>query len=595
MTELNLKRIDRWVSWLVGVATVLFLAYVVDGFGPRFFSETCTHNDLRQQGFPFYRVNHPEMFANDFVFESMNGYLPPLHSALGLLFTYPTDNPVLTGHILMSVQLSVTVLGIFGALRGVAGFIPACVGVVLFINSAPLILLLSGGLARGWIGPVIAIYLWLAVRSRGRGLGVKAEGEVWSWLLVSALLNPVATFLILSMESLRSVTRFISSSARWAFFRSSMLPFGGVALAVVIATSLITARPPEIGKMATLAVASNLQGFSRPGGRFAVLPFPEPWIEFKTLALQLFTGFWSDLAQWKQQVVGPLFFIAVIAVVLVTVVRLRRGRKVSESVVPEFLGFGCVILGCYFLARAVAFALYIPDRYFGMPAGVFFAVFVPSFLWLVTSATNGASLGAIRGLGLRYGAQLMLVLATFAFGGFGARGPELFDVCYQRQEALWDFLKLKTSADAVIAGHPTTLDGVQLFGRRIGYVTTETAHPFYDRYYAEVKRRMEVTFSAHYAQDWRGFHTLLSREGIDYFVFRVGDFAPERLHRERYEIPFQNMIKRLNSFPREAFVFSALPQEVDSEQAPFQVLRTNNMAVVDIKALGQWLATAATR
>jgi hypothetical protein len=229
-----------------------------------------------------------------------------------------------------------------------------------------------------------------------------------------------------------------------------------------------------------------------------------------------------------------------------------------------------------------------------MPAGIFFALFVPSFLWLASTAASRVSSAGIRDLGFRYGAQLMLVFATFSFGGFGPRGPELFDVCYQRQEALWDFLKLKTSADAVIAGHPTTLDGVQLFGRRIGYITTETAHPFYDRYYAEVKRRMEVTFSAHYARDWRGFHTLLSREGIDYFVFRVGDFAPERLHRERYEIPFQNMIRRLNNFPREEFVFSSLPGAIDAEPHPYQVLRTNNVAVVDVAALGRWLERSTT-
>ena len=591
MTESNLNRIDRWVSWLVGAVTILLLIYVVHGFGPRFFSETCTHNDLRQQGFPFYRANHPEMFSNDLVFESMNGYLPPLHSALGLLFTYLTDNPVITGHILMSLQLLLTIIGIFGALRVVTGFVPACVGVALFLNAAPLVLLLSGGLARGWIGPVIAIYLWLIVAARRRGVGVRAEGSVWCWLVVAALLNPVATFIILSMESLRSVARFIASRARQEFFRFSMLPFGGVALAVVITTSLITARPPAIGNMATLAVASNLQGFSRPGGRFAVLPFPEPWVEFKTLALQLFTGFWSDLSDGKQRLVEPLLFAAILAMIAATLVRWRAGRKFSEIVVPEFLGFGCVVLGCYFLARQVAFNLYIPDRYFGMPAGIFFALSVPSFLWLVSPTAGRVSSGGIRDLGFRYGAQLMLVFATFSFGGFGPRGPELFDVCYQRQEALWDFLKLKTFSDAVIAGHPTTLDGVQLFGRRIGYITTETAHPFYDRYYAEVKRRMEVTFSAHYARDWRGFHTLLSREGIDYFVFRVGDFAPERLHRERYEIPFQNMIRRLNNFPREEFVFSSLPGVIYAEPHPYQVLRTNNVAVVDVAALGRWLGT----
>ncbi len=573
------NRFDSIAPWIAGLLLVIFAVLVVDGFGDRFFGSDCARNDLRQQGFPFYRANHPNIFANDLVYDSMRAYLPPLHYWLGLALTYPTDSPVMTAHILMSLQLLIACVAIFGAVRNLVGAVPASVAVFLFLNSRALVGLMAGGLARGWIAPVLAVYLYLVISS-----SPTQQWRVWWWLFVSALLNPVATAIVLAAHSIILGIRFLRSDARARYFWRTLLPYGIVALAVIGLVSVTTARPPEIGKMATLEQASDLQGFSKRGGRFPILPFSDPWDEFQAVGLQVFTGPWRELSERQAAAVPAIFIFALLTLATVIAFQLLRGRKVFELINLELVGFGAAIAICYFLSRQFAFSLYIPERYLGMPLGIFFVTFVPVIIWKLCAGVSNGRTAKAQILGMS-----ALVAAVLMSAGVGTRGPEMFEVCYSQRADLWDFLRAETQPDALIAGHPTLLDGVQLFARRSGYITTETAHPFYDAYYAEVKRRIVLVFTAHYSTDWHAFYNLLEPEKIDYFVFRNGSFKPENVHRTVYQIPFINLLRRLNSKPLSDYVFSKIPNELDPVNFPFVVRRDEWDTVIDIKALGLYL------
>lgn len=578
-------------SWIAFIVLAIFAILVVRGFGDQFFDLTCARNDLRQQGFQFYRANHPNIFANDLVYDSMRAYLPPLHFWLGLALTYPTDNPMLTAHILMSVQLLIACVGLFAAVRRLVGVVPASVSVMLFLNSRALIGLMAGGLPRGWIAPVLAVYLYLIVSS-----SPSQRWRVWAWLFISALLNPVATAILLLANSLVYGVRFFLGAERVTYFKRVLLPFGLLALCVVGLLWITTRRPPELGTMATLEHASGLQGFSKLGGRFPLLPLSAPWDEFQTVGLQVFTGPWRSLSNSQAAMVPVILLIVVMLLAGGVLFRLLQGRKFSELFDPELVCFGCAVAICYSLSREFAFSLYIPERYLGMPLGIFFVAFIPVLVFRLCcergcerrggGRTGDSELAPSK---IQLLGMVALTSAVFASAGIGTRGPEMFEVCYRQRAELWDFLQTQTPPDALIAGHPTLLDGVQLFARRSGFITTETAHPFYDTYYAEVKRRIVVVFTAHYATDWRTFYKLLAPEKIDYFVFRNASFKPEALHRTVYQIPFINLLKRLNSKHLTKYVFSKLPAKIDLVNFPFLVYRSDSEAVIDVKELGVFL------
>ena len=578
------------------IATIVYAGFVVDGFGPRFFGPDCSHNDLLQQGFQFYRINDPQIFADDLVYESMRAYLPPFHFGLGLLLTWPSDNPVLTGHILMSLQVGVLCLALFLLVRRLTGSsVAGTFAVAWLLHSRSLLHLMAGGLPRGWIGPVLACYLLSIALS---GADTRKRWLPWLVILLAAGLNPVACLICLVTHGLfllitgfREVTagrRVLGESVAgessppglwvrsWQFTRRQLLPFAVFGGGVCLFVSISTARSADIGEMASLAEASRLQAFSRIGGRFPILPLSSPWQEFLSIGLQPVFGMeWYRVSRAVKDL-APFVGWFVIALLGFGMWRARRNPPY------ELYCFGAAILFGYTLARLVAFKLYIPDRYFGMPLALFIIATVVVLVWRgVGSLQPGMKSLAKAGFILVTGGVLFLMSGT------GIRGPEFFDTCRGQQAALWSFLQNNTAPTALIAGHPTSIDGVQLFGKRKGFITTETAHPFYDAYYQEVKRRIELTFRAKYASSWREFYEILAPEGIDYFVFRARDIQPEAYQRATYEIPWLRMVRRLTARPFEEYAFASLADP--NQQPPFVVLRTEGEVVVDVVRLKKFL------
>ena len=168
-------------------------------------------------------------------------------------------------------------------------------------------------------------------------------------------------------------------------------------------------------------------------------------------------------------------------------------------------------------------------------------------------------------------------------------GAMNFNYTPDKKGGLFEWNEKYTPIDSMIAGHPTQLDGVQLFGMRRGYVTTETTHPFYTRYYDEMKRRLEVSLRAHYSSSLREMVSILNPEGIDYFVFKKADFYAHILPKQTYFPPHDGLMKELTSRPIEQYAYSQLPKRVDMRQYPFMPFKDKYSVIVDIKKLNEYL------
>ena len=128
-----------------------------------------------------------------------------------------------------------------------------------------------------------------------------------------------------------------------------------------------------------------------------------------------------------------------------------------------------------------------------------------------------------------------------------------------------------------------------LFGARQAYATTEIAHPFYQNYFKEIKRRITISLKAHYARTLPEVLKLLEPEGIDYFIFSKKRFYPEALKKEKYFAPLDTLIKELTSRHYTDYAYKLLPSKVKLDEAPYMLFKDEQSALIDIKKLREFI------
>jgi hypothetical protein len=338
--------------------------------------------------------------------------------------------------------------------------------------------------------------------------------------------------------------------------------------------------------MASLEVASQMPEFSTPDGRFPFYPLkPVRW-EIATFGFQAFISRLYNPGDFLKQAMIPAVLVLCAFLAFVAI------RKKQELFPRPVVCFVLATLIVYFLARLVAFKLYVPDRHLQFPLAVFFVVALTSAVWRFASLSVqrlGPRCGS-RGVVLIPCAGLCLLATFIALGsGTGLHGSANFNYSTTKKGRVFEWMREHTEPSALIAGEPSLIDGTMLFGKRTAYITTETAHPFYDGYYALIKPRIERTLRAHYARSLQELFEIMDPEGVDYFVFERRRFYPEALASLEYFEPFNALLRELGSRPHTEYAYRELPREVDLESFPPLVFRDDYAVVVDIKALGRWL------
>jgi hypothetical protein len=336
--------------------------------------------------------------------------------------------------------------------------------------------------------------------------------------------------------------------------------------------------------------------FSRPYGRFPFIPFNSAASEIRVVGLEAFTGrFFKPNPSFKQM----LPYVVVGALVLLAGIGLVRRRVALPA---EVVIFGCSALIVYFLSRQFAFWLYVPNRHLQIPLAMFFVVAFTVGGWRALHLgkdTSDSVEGGVRDTRVRWAWPSVLSLVcigafVFAGSGKGLSGTLNFNYPSDKKGEVFEWLKDNTPEESLVAGHPTHIDGVQLFGMRKAYVTTETTHPFYTRYYAEMKRRNEIVLRAHYSATLEELLALLEPEGIDYFIFKRGDFYPQVLPKLTFFPPFEGLMKELTSRSPDSYAYRKLPEQVDIQNYPFMPFKDRFSAVVDVKALKSYVQEKRT-
>jgi hypothetical protein len=513
----------------------------------------------------------------------MEGYLPPLHYGLSWIITSFTGDPIMTGHWVMLIQLLLTVGFVFAAVRGAVGAAPALFAVTWLLHTRHIMQRLTGGLPRGWAAPVLAAYLCCVLHGRGRGvLGV---------LLVGCFVHPPSTFLCGVSYGLYLLWKLARSDTRAA----SLPELKRAVIAapfLLLAAWLVVKMPEELGTMASYERAASMPEFSRSGGRFPFVPLSPLLKEVRIFAFQAFTH-----RLYKIPFAVEIGVVIVASVMLVgLLVRDFVVRRAKERIAlgPPLVTFLIGVVIVYLASRHLAFKLYVPDRHLQFPMGIFFVVAFSIGAWKAfhrdparaTDARWSLSKGSLFAL---VAVSLLIVTGS----SHGLHGPANFNMTSAKLGTLDEWLIAETPSTALVAGHPTHMDGVPLFAKRRAYITTETAHPFYDRYYDEVRRRLDITLRAHYARSLEELVRLLEPEGVDYFVFHRKLFYPDALQKATYFRPFDRLVRELTNRPPDEYAYRQLPDQVDPNAAPYMPFKDASAAVVDVRKLSEFLSSRA--
>ncbi len=572
----------RWQITTAGVVSFLlvvgYLVAFVNSFEGRWFNPEWTTDDATQQTYPLYDALYPGRFDNDLISEVMRGCLPPLHYWFSYGVTALTGDPIMTGHWVMLVQMSLALVFSFMAVRALSSNVPAALAVLWLLHSRNTMQRMTGGLPRGWTPAIFAAFLYFA--------STRKHWAAMSVVLLGAMLNPPGALIVGVSYGFLLLWRYVASSgSERAVARRNLVRSLSVSPLFVLVALVIVQRPAHIGQMVSFGEASAMPEFQRPFGRFPFLPLRPIIEEFQLFGYQAFIGrLYRPALFWRQNM---LWMIPAALAILAGIGMLRR-RVVLPA---EIVLFGMASLMTYTLSRIFAFRLFVPDRHLQIPM-VFFMVF--AFLIGIWRAFDRRSVAEKRTVGaasaLKKSWPAIVVSAAlgcvvYQCSGTGLQGDANFNYPMYKRGRMYEWVRENTPDDALVACHPTHCDGMQLFAVRKAFVTTETSHPFYPRYNLEMRRRSELSLRAHYAQSLSEVVSLLQPEGVTHFIFRRADFRPERLEKATYFPPLDKVMDELLAKPRESLAYYQLPKEMNPEKFPYVKFIDDVSIVIDVRAL----------
>ncbi len=577
----HFKKTLSETSLLTWFAWAGFLAYAyafVASVSPEWFHPDWVTDDSLQQVFPFHRVLHPELFEGDFITRMMVCYLAPLHYWISWGITWLTQDPVMMGHWVMLLQVLGAVGFLFLAVRHAAGTVPALFAVTWLLHTRHVMQRMTGGLPRGWSPTVLAAFLYFVIS--GNHWGVIAT------LVVGCLIHTPSTLIAALAYGLYLVWNVAMPATRKEFLPHLKRLLVVSPLCALLALSVVR-MPEEVGSMATLEQATHMPEFQRKGGRFPFLPMNPIEREVRSFGFQSFVGRfyqpWRVVERNMAEVVLGL-------TALLLLLGVWRGRAfVPKSVWCFFIA----TMAVYFASRPLAFRLYVPDRHLQIPLAFFFITAFTIGFWRLFAVREDLPIGSAQWKApIRLKRHWKSVMALCLVGalvytgsGNGLYGKMNFNWWRTKRGEVWTWMKGNTPLKSVVAGHPTWIDPVMLYGARQGYVTTETAHPFYDGYYAEMKRRTFIALEMHYAASWDKVLESSQAEHIDYLVFERSKFRPQALSRAKYFEPFGPVMAEVRSRDPNDFIYFSLPETPRTEAFPALVYVDGLSKVVDLNLL----------
>lgn len=284
------------------------------------------------------------------------------------------------------------------------------------------------------------------------------------------------------------------------------------------------ASPSWWGSVVTLEEALEMPAWG-PGGRVAEAPLKPALQELPRHFVRAFRPGAHALAAsaggWlitNKVALGGLLVAPLVACIGLAAWRRRRGTSVVDPFPWQPLLLFAAALLSYFLARLLAFKLYVPYRPLQHVWPYMIYVSIPFMAW--TLARNLVKREALATLL----AFTLAVAPTVLLWGPGVEpGPPTYSSTRHLQR-MYDFIK-PLPIKKTFAGEFNFVDKIPLFTYHRSYIMKNMAHPFRKGYWAESERRIREMYRALYATRLSEVIAFAEKEHVDYFAVHNRTFT----------------------------------------------------------------------
>jgi hypothetical protein len=199
------------------------------------------------------------------------------------------------------------------------------------------------------------------------------------------------------------------------------------------------------------------------------------------------------------------------------------------------LALAASALVSYALAYALAFRLYIPDRFYSFGAHAAMVALLVSTTGMCAVRWRGT-----RARIFRHAVATAVILGAWLSLGDGVVRRNHMTIDRRKSAAFYDFIAT-LPPNTRVASHPMDGDGIPLFSARATMGTYETLQPWFTATWRAQRKRAEDTLTAMYARDAvtlfnyvhsnRVTHLLVNRSRYQTnFVARAKSFEPLSSH-----------------------------------------------------------------
>ncbi|WP_243362317.1 hypothetical protein [Fundidesulfovibrio terrae] len=514
---------SRWLVALAASAAVFCLAHWKSLASP-----LVINDDLRQQIFWMQRWLDPALYPPDLLNAYSEAYVP-----WGVKFLYWCGswfmNPLQFSKVVTGALYCAQCLLLMGLGRRLggrdAGWAALAAGWLMpfFLDN------MAGGLSRAFASPLLAAFALAWLLGSGTWLGRVLAAQA---LFIPYIFLPCA----LAVTAQKAWSHVKGRPGVWLNTRRHWIVLVASAAAVLAFTQVYAMK--GFGPLVSLAETAGRPEFG-PKGRLDLAPLPNPFLDFVYFPFE-------GIGLFKELTLIPgILSLCLLAWPLWKGAGQLPWRELARRAKP-LAWIGGSFLLFYVMARARAFALFVPDRYVQYPINLFYALLLSACLraaWRARRAWTGK------------GATVALLAVLAVAGGVRLMGVGLYDL--RPDKALYDGVEAATPKDALVAGHPDLMDNVQTFAKRNGFVNTELAQPWSVGYWNQIRPRLDGLFAAYYAEDAADVAAFAKHFGVDFLLVDESHFTREFLTRDPFFEPFGQAIRDMT---RDRTHFAVLDQ-----------------------------------
>jgi len=509
----KLQRLLPWLAVITSLAALFGEALLAH---MRLASEPgVTNDDVRQQIYPFFRYEDPELFPRDYIADYYLACMPWGFRGLYMIAGYCGVTTEVS-KIVPYVGLLITVVSLALISKSFGGKLGAWVAAALCLGSSLYLARMTGGLPRGFAFPFLSLATVALTYGRMRALAVLVPIAA-SFYPASAV--PIGLTLALTLIVLPENSR--GEAIGWSFKKRALwVGMTAVAAALVLLPSALASS--HYGKVIR---PSDIAEFPEAGkgGRYGSDdrgPFP-PFIEAAPeVVISAVMGdgepFVASAKDWvkvdnRTEWLLGAFGLFALGGWIVFVWKRPDARR--------FVMLAIAAVVAHTIAAPIAPFFYLPQRYVVYPVPILATVILATgaagylLLWPRLARARYAVAAAVLVTGLP-----LLV----AFGGHGTPRRGLGNDIRKAADAFVIIERLPK--DALIAGWPRSLDNIPYFSRRQVLLTFETHQAFHADYALELRRRMNAVIAAYFATDKAPLIALRRQFGVTHLLLDTHHF-----------------------------------------------------------------------